>query len=85
VSTGTATVVGVVGLVPGVAAIPSTAGVAGAGAGRTLAGAGGVTRSGAWIACNIKQYRFLSASSTMNGGTHRGKDDGTTEPKEPGD
>ena len=55
VSTGTATVVGVVGLVPGVAAVPSTAGVAGTGAGRILDGAGGVTRSGAWIACNIKQ------------------------------
>jgi len=85
VSTGTATVVGVVGLVPGVVAVPSTAGVVGTGAGRTLGGVGGVTLSGAWIACNIKQYRFLSASPTMNGWTHRGKYDGTAEPKEPGD
>jgi len=85
VSTGTATVVGVVGVVPGVVAVPSTAGIVGTGAGRTRAEVGGVALSGAWIACNIKQYRFLSASTTMNGWTHRGKDDGTTEPKEPRD
>ena len=62
-SEGSATVVeGVVGVVPeAVATAPSIVGV-GVGAGMTGAGrkrgAGVVTLSGAWIACNIKQYRY---------------------------
>ena len=57
-SEGSATVVvGVAGVVPGVAA--TSLSVAGVGAGTTGAGrsrgAGVVTLSGAWIACNIKQ------------------------------
>jgi hypothetical protein len=84
VSTGTPTVVGVVGFVPGPVTVPSTAGAVGTSAGRTRAGAGGVTLSGAWIACNIKQYRYSSACPTLDR-TYRGKDDCAAEPKESGD
>ena len=59
-SEGSATVVeGVVGVVPSVATTAPS--VTGTGAGVTTGrkrGAGVVTLSGAWIACNIKQYRY---------------------------
>lgn len=55
---GATAVVGVVGLIPGESvATPSIAGVGVTGTGRTR-GAGVVTLSGAWIACNIRQYRY---------------------------
>lgn len=65
---------------------PSKAGAGAAtGAGRMTRGAGGVTLSGAWMVCNIKQYRCSSAELfTMIGAHTEAKMTALRNPKKPG-